>query len=293
MSFYIFIICFLCYKYWIFVYYKTPRKINNYSWVGITAASDNHFQVSINLILSFFITHPDDFLIYYDLNLSLTNKLKLNQTEKLVKQYIKCRKSKGKLIIKIFNFSLYPKHFTIGNYSWKQVMIYHTLNKYKKLIFWFDAGVELNGSIENEIEIAEKYGFYMPYNDNKLLDWTPVKTSEALHVNRDLMKGKGDGDAGYLVINYSRYMIDNIIKRWVECAYNPMCICPQGASRANSRYEQVTLTLLLYSDEKYKNLVGTFQTFKTHKQQCDHRNDCNISIKYITINENIKNCKKL
>lgn len=272
------------------LYSNSTKDYKKYDWVGITSSSDDHFKVSLNLILSFFITHPNDFLIYYDMELSKSNKILLNENERLLNQYLLCNKHKGKLLIKIFNFSLYPNHFSIGNYTWKQVMIYNTLMEYKKLIFWFDAGVELNTSVEKEIEIAKKYDFYMPHNEEKILNWTPVKTSNSLHVNRDLLKGKSDGDIGYLAINYNDYMMNNIIKKWVECAYNPMCICPPGASRANSRYDQVTFTMLLYLDEKYKNIVGTFETYKNHKQQCDHRRDCYIEQKYITIKNNIKYC---
>lgn len=272
-------------------YFINVFNFKNYKkWIGITTSSDNHFHVSVNLILSFFITHPNNILIYYDMDLNKSNKIILKMVLYVINMYLRCYKYKGKLLLYVFNFSLYPSHFTVGNYSWKQIMIYDNLIKYKQMVFWFDAGVELNNSVTKEINLAYKYDFYMPQNKAKLLDYLPIKSTETMKINRKYLQGKCDGDTGYFVINYNQYMMKNIIKKWVDCAYNPMCICPPGASRKNSRYEQVTFTALLYMDKKYKNLVGSFPSFNNHKQQCDHRNDCYIHQKKEYFIERIKKC---
>lgn len=223
--------------------------------------------------------------------LNSNNKKALKNILMIINYYLICNNYLGKLLIEVFNFSFYPFHFSISNYTWKQVMIYDTLIKYKRMVFWFDAGVELTGSVKYEIIYAKKYDFYMESNFAKILKWTPNKTTDTLHINRSMLIGKSDGDIGYLFINYNNYMIENIIKEWVKCAYNPMCICPPGSSRKNSRYDQVTFTLLLYTNEKYKNLVGKFRSFNNHKKQCDHRSDCNIKKNYQIFKNYIINCK--
>lgn len=265
--------------YFTYFLYNSNSDYSCFHWIGITTSSNNHFKVSINLILSFFITHPNSMLIYYDMNLDLFNKRKLKDVVHFINQYLVCNEYKGVLLIEVFNFSLYPKHFTPGNYNWKPVMVYDTLIKYKRIIFWLDAGVELTLSVKKEIDLARKYDIYMPYSKYKLLDWTPVKITETMKVNRDLLNKSNAGDTGYFVIKYCKYMMENIIKKWIECAYNPMCICPPGSSRKNSRYEQSTLLVLLYLDKKYKGIIETFKTYDNHKQQCDHRNDCNLTKK--------------
>lgn len=225
------------------------------------------------------------------MNLNKINKKYLKKLLFIINDYIKCNKYYGKLIIKIFNFSLYPNHFSVGNYTWKQLMIYDTMIEYKRMIFWFDAGVEFSSSIKYEIVLAEKYDFYMEYNNALLLEWTPNKTSDSLNINRNLLKGKHDGDIGYLLINYKKYMMENVIKKWIKCAYNPMCICPPGSSRNNSRYDQVTFTILLYLDKNYRKTVGSFKSFSNHKKQCDHRRDCILERNVYKIINYTKHCK--
>lgn len=59
----------------VLIYYNKITTLNTHSWIWITTSSNNHFQVLLNLIFSFFLTHPNDLLIYYDLSLSVSNIL--------------------------------------------------------------------------------------------------------------------------------------------------------------------------------------------------------------------------
>lgn len=102
---------------------KTSSK---YNWIGITTASNNHFKVSINLMFSFFLIHPNNLFIYYDMNLSYINRNKLNKAKNLIYKYLSCKKKSGDKLMKEFNFSLYPSHFKVENYNFKQIMIYDT-----------------------------------------------------------------------------------------------------------------------------------------------------------------------
>lgn len=214
------------------------------------------------------------------MNLNKKNLLNLKIIFTLIKSYLNARDLKGRLVYKLFNFSKYPAHFTIQNYTWKQIMIYNTLVHYKKMIFWFDGGVEITGSLDYEVGIAKKNGMYIEPSVYPINIYLPTIVSNYFMINRSILKDYKTINIALLAIKYSKELVYDLIKPWVMCAYNPSCICPNGVSRKNYRYDQTTLFLILYKNKKYQHLISPVPLNPhSHKKQCDHRKDCNINLK--------------
>lgn len=254
--------------------------IENIDWVGVTATSDNHFNVTINFILSYILFYPNNKLIVFDMNLNSQNLIYLNIILVVIKSYFKKRNYKGSINYIKFNFSKYPTHFTIQNYTWKQIMIYDSLIRNKKMIFWFDGGVEITSTLNYEIRIATENGMYIEPSIYPINIFLPSVVSKYFNINKSSLINYKTINIALLAVKYSKDILNDIIKPWADCAYNPSCICPYGVSRKNYRYDQTTLFLILFKSKKYKYLVNpVILNEKSHKKQCDHRKDCNIYYK--------------
>lgn len=114
----------------------------------------------------------------------------------------------------------------------------------------------------------------------------PSVVSNYFNTTKSSLKNYKTINIAFLAVKYSKALINDIIKPWVECAYNPACICPYGVSRKNYRYDETTLFLILYNSKKYKYLLNSVVlNEKSHKKECDYRKDCNI---YDKLNRIIK-----
>ncbi|CAH1800063.1 unnamed protein product [Owenia fusiformis] len=237
-------------------------KENIQDFVFVTAASENHFTESFDLIGSIQTFYPDRNIYYYDLGLD-------SEQETIIKTMcgVKYRK---------FNFTGYPKH--VSQYLWtcafKPLIVQEMLTKHKVGVFWVDSSIRFKtGGTEKLWEkIKNGNGLMLFLNRfiNKNFAVTHPGMYDYLPAEEEDMRRRGAYGAGAFLIYNTKFVHEYFFKWLVLCALNRHCIKPKGSrlrcARAQEdissylnchRFDQSAFNILLY--DTY-NFPGDFQS---------------------------------
>jgi hypothetical protein len=131
-------------------------------------------------------------------------------------------------------------------YAWKPLAINESVHKYHN-IFWLDAGATYTGPIDELEHYLQRTGiFLVKGQDESMFARAHENTFRYFRLDKETFMGGphfAGGIQGHLFP--SRY-IDSIVKPNAECALIEDCISPAGASLANHRFDQTTLSILAY-----------------------------------------------
>lgn len=234
---------------------KKEKTINNRTKI-LTASDNDYFPKLINLLKSIYLYEKNSETCVIDLGLSKEN-LNILRTEFKNTQ------------IKLFKFNNYPDFFRkrdefnkLGSYAWKGTSVF---NEYKednskiKYLLWLDAGCVLLGSLDNARLILDVVGFYSPYSEKKIHQFTHPVTLNKFSLSSKILSRK-NLSSGVVGFNVHNTKAINIIEKWNEYSQIKDIISPQGSSRTNHRQDQSVLTILGNLEfERYK-LLKRFST---------------------------------
>ena len=227
--------------------------------VIVTAANNSYIKTVIDFIEKFFINCESINLIVYDIGLSKTNIILIEQL-----------KNTYNFEFKTLNYDLYPEHVNVNkykglfcSYAFKPVIIYNEANNssnINKNIIWMDSANRFDKTIINNIcNSVNKNGFYSPIsNDRGTLESIELNhpvTVKLLGLTELEHKTKLYSISANLVgINYASECGNKILNEWYNYSLNKEIIMPKDSSRNNHRQDQTILSILIYLYEKNNNI---------------------------------------
>lgn len=236
----------------------------------VSGSSDNHFHLLLLFLYRLYSVENKMCIIIWDLGLSQFNIKRLKNAKEIIE------KKRFIIIIKHFNYSNYPYHFSInknsGYYSWKPFVIWDTYSSYKRNVLWLDCGCFIHRKLEYEYNEIINSTIYTVGSGTTIQRYTHRKLFELLNVDISIFN-KTMCSAGIVGIYYPSTLVRYIFKLWKACALIKNCISPQGANRGNHRQDQSVLSILLYQYinnftlNKNKNFAAHFD--KKHKNYND------------------------
>lgn len=227
--------------------------------VIVTAANDSYIKTMIDFIEKFFINCGSNNLIVYDIGLSKTNIILIEQL-----------KNKYNFEFKTLNYDLYPEHVNVNkykglycSYAFKPVIIYNEANNpsnTNKNIIWMDSANRFDKTIINNIcNSVKKNGFYSPISNDRgtieSIELNHPVTVKLLGLTELEHKTKLFSISANLVgLNYASECGKKILNEWYNYSLNKEIIMPDGSSRNNHRQDQTILSILMYLYEKNNNV---------------------------------------
>ena len=227
------------------IFVKNDRKMT------VITASDEHFyNTLIQLINNLNKVDQVDEIIIYDLGLSKNQKFEINKSY----QYVD---------FKIFDFSKYPKfvglrdkHNKLGSYAWKSSIIYDEIKNTNNLILWMDSANLFSKKKSLIKRLIIKKGFYSPYSNGSIKQWTHQETLNKLSATKDI-ENKRNLTGGLLGVDTNNKKVVKLIQRWNEACLDENIISPKGSSRDNHRQDQSILSILFHQEPKKKYYFKT------------------------------------
>jgi hypothetical protein len=227
--------------------------------VIVTAANDSYIKTMIDFIVKFFINCYSNNLIVYDIGLSKTNIILIEQL-----------KNKYNFEFKTLNYDLYPEHVNVNkykglfcSYAFKPIIIYNEANNpcnINKNIIWMDSANRFDKEMINNIcNSVNKNGFYSPISNDRgtieSIELNHPVTVKLLGLTELEHKTKLFSISANLVgLNYASECGKKILNEWYNYSLNKEIIMPHGSSRNNHRQDQTILSILMYLYEKNNNI---------------------------------------
>lgn len=220
---------------------ETREDQDDYSRIVVTAASENHFDIGIAVLLPSLRRYldPDSSLVvYYDIGLTRSQSQELQDTF----PEISYRK---------FPFENYPQHFSLsqnaGYWAWKPLIIQQLVQKYPTAqILWLDSGNQVTGDLTAIWSFIRQRGVFSQRSSSTMKKYVHPGMFSYMNIDPSRYLKKGNCDGAIVGIDASNSdAVTNILDPWVDCALHKDCIAPEQSSRANHRQDQAALTVLM------------------------------------------------
>jgi len=218
---------------------KNPDKIDI---KFLTGADENFYSPLLNLLRSLNKYHPESEIKVYDLGLNSTQVNNIKKTFNNVKVFD-------------FEFSKYPdflmnrdEYGKLGSYAWKSSIIEENKNL-ESLILWMDSANILNSNLNLLKIYLLEFGFYSPYSNGSIKEWTYRDTLTFLDCSKNLYS-KRNLTGGIVGLNPQSAFGTNLISKWHEMCLIPECIAPIGSNRENHRQDQSILSVIFHKEKK-------------------------------------------
>jgi hypothetical protein len=128
--------------------------------------------------------------------------------------------------------------------AWKPVAIDATLRSRGGLVLWLDSACVIRTPLDAVFAQIERDGVLALAGQSKIERWCHERTLRFMRVPREHLSVRVRS-AGVLGFDASRQAVRDLVDEWRRLALIPECIAPEGASRANHRYDQAILSNLL------------------------------------------------
>jgi len=215
----------------------------------VTAADRKYFRCMYQLILSYL--HQKE---YRNSNLILYNLgLDESQIDLLRKDFLS--KQPQITLIK-FDFGEYPAF--VGDelkiYAWKPQIILEVLDKEKGNILWLDSANIILKPLTRIWQELTTHHVYAPVSGSGgLSEWTFDKTLEYLNVPASwhTYRNRAGNLCGF---GHGNETMKRLVEDWARLCLEYECIQPEGANRANHRWDQSILSILLYKAQQNDGL---------------------------------------
>lgn len=219
----------------------------------VSGASESHGNLIILMLYQIINLETDLCFVLWDLGLNLQQLKIVNE----IINYIQRNKTIRIVIFyHYFNFTKFPFYFNIqknsGEYAWKPVIIFYTYNKYRKPLFWLDAGCFINGSLLSVYEHIKNKQIWSISTKHTIKKYTHSHTLQYLNVSSNI-QNQIMCTGGVVGFYYPSSLSLTILNTWKECALNRECIAPNGSNRKNHRQDQSVLSIFLYKNNIYYN----------------------------------------
>ena len=208
----------------------------------LTASDTNFYNPLLNLLTSLNKYHPESNIKVYNLGLNQEQINFIINKFKNVKVFD-------------FNFDRYPEflskrdeHDKLGSYAWKSSIIEENKNS-ENLILWMDSANLLTNNLNLLKLYLIEFGFYSPYSNGVVEDWTYIKTLNFLNTSKEIYT-KRNLTGGVIGLDPTSDFGTSLIRKWYELCMIPECISPVGSSRENHRQDQSILSIIFHQERK-------------------------------------------
>ena len=209
----------------------------------VTGASQNHARALLHLLESLDRDEPDARVVVYDLGLARKIAARL--------------RSAGRHLVG-FRFDRYPPHVTsarLETYAWKPAMVHEVLLEYGLPLLYLDAGDLVHERLDRVRAEIAGVGFYSPRSHGTIKTWCHPLTVTALGIEPDILKVRNRNAA---IVGFGDCPLARALAvAWYEQSMRPEVICPPGSSRANHRFDQTILSVLLARAIRRHGLAAT------------------------------------
>lgn len=230
--------------------YWLPTKKEQYDMVIITAASSSMFPSLNNLAASARKWAGEYRMVVYNLGLEPSQMQKIKDWRNTVDiRWLEGFPPRQEFSYLPSQVPPLPLHLpAVNNRAWRPMVIYDAINEYKN-IFYIDCGATITGPIDPAVRIARRTGaFYVKSPEKDLMEKSAMVAD---YFGKD--KAAFAGKQHFLPSVQAHIMpskfYDTVIVPNVECALDPRCITPDGASAENHRYDDSSLSVLASNTE--------------------------------------------
>ena len=144
-----------------------------------------------------------------------------------------------------FTFDGLPPHARrLEVCAWKPIAIDDTLRTHGGLVLWLDSACVIHMTLENVFTQIAHDGVLALAGQSPIERWCHEETLRFMHVPRE-HRSVRVRSAGVLGFDASRPAVRDLVREWRRLALIPESIAPEGATRANHRYDQAVLSNLL------------------------------------------------
>ena len=144
-----------------------------------------------------------------------------------------------------FVFDALPPHVRrLAICAWKPIAIDETLRRHGGPVLWLDSATIVREGLEPIFDRIERDGLLTLAGQSPIARWCHDATRQFMGASPEDAKTRCRS-AGILGFDSSRADIRQLVTEWRRLALIPECIDPPGATRANHRYDQAILSLLL------------------------------------------------
>ena len=224
----------------------------------MTGASRNHGAASFNCLYSMVLADPYASFVYVDFGLSLLQRRQLFSHFATILQIQQKMKSTGVLAYCQFDWDHFPSWFSLsanpsqnGGYAWKVVSLVDVFFEWRAVVYWVDGGCVIREGISRELSWTRHHGLFSPRSAGTVGTWVHSSAHEFM-VKTGLLRGpvaleKGMLSGGVLMLDFANATIrDQLVPRYLVCAYTQKCVSPRETDRSNHRQDQAALTLLAH-----------------------------------------------
>lgn len=189
----------------------------------VTAASSNHASCLANLLRSLKHFEPDIVPYVYDLGLAPEERERFESPR-----------------FRNFHWEHYPRHFALRTYAWKPIIVSYVMSDRQTPVLWLDAGDLLTEPLDRIYDAIQSAGFFSPVSSGTIGEWTYPDVQTFLKVS---VEEKRQRNRNAAIVGFSPKK-DDMLARWVELAFDPLAICPEGSTTKNHRFDQALLSIL-------------------------------------------------
>ena len=207
---------------------SSPRTI-------VTAADARFARTLLQLLLSaerYGAVPPAYSVVVFDLGLTAADR------ERIARRFPWCR-------VERFDFDARPPHVRrLEICAWKPAVVEHVLARTSGFVLWVDAASVIRAPLDGVFAQIARDGILALAGRSTIRRWCHESTLAALAATPEdaASRTRAAGVAGF---DASRPAVRDLAAEWRRLAMLPDCIAPPGASRANHRYDQSLLGILL------------------------------------------------
>jgi len=201
----------------------------------IVTAADHRYARSLAQLLLSVERHSDDELPRVVIvDLGLTN----GDRNLLARRFPWCG-------VEPFPFDAHPAHVRhLEICAWKPIAIDETVRHHGGPVLWLDSATIIHEPLAAVFDRITHDGLLTLAGQSPIARWCHEATQRFMGASAEDVQARCRS-AGILGFDGSRADVRQLVADWRRLALIPECIAPPGATRANHRYDQAILSLLL------------------------------------------------
>ena len=201
----------------------------------IVTAADHRYHRSLSQLLLSLERHSDDDLprvVIFDLGLTPRDR------DRLARRF-------GWCVVERFEFEAHPPHARrLAICAWKPIVIDEAMRRGGGLVLWLDSATIVHEALDPIFDRIARRGVMTLAGQSPIARWCHHDTQRIMNASCDEAAARCRS-AGILGFDAFRADVREFVAEWRGFASIEACIDPPGATRANHRYDQAILSLLL------------------------------------------------